>query len=509
VYHSPIVMASAAPVAGPLLRAGARDGFRAAAVALLAAAVLLRFGQFGNALAGLDEQFYLLVGERMWAGELPYVDLWDRKPLGLFILFAGIARLPIDGVVAAQLVATAFAAATAILVTLIARRRVGWTPAVLSGVFYLAGVNQLWGETTQTPVFYNALVAGSALLTLQAADRDDRRLACWAMALCGVAIQIKTNAVFQGGFFGLWLLVAAWRPGESRGSIGMTAALFAVLGALPTLLAFAAYAAMGHADAWWQANVLSIIAKGAPHEAIAFRSFWESAILFAPAGLLALLGLRARTERFTRVDRETGFLIGWGAVGLVDFLAIGGFYPHYAIPLLLAVCPLIASAFAHPRAGIACAVLSLAWPAYHAAVINPSIAAKEMGYAGEVLARVPGDVRTRCLFIYEGPVAYYRLTQACRVSRYAFTAHLSSFREAPSLGVDPAAEIARIMARRPGVVMTVEHSAWPDRNPAMERLMARELKAHYRPAARVPHHSYAPGERLLIWRVRPGSQRKL
>src|SRR4051812_4568197 len=102
---------------------------------LLGIAVALRSAQFGNAINGLDEQYYLLVGDRMLHGAVPYVDLWDRKPWGLFALFAAIRLLGGDGVVQAQLVATLFAAASALVVTAIARRSLPRTPAILAGIF--------------------------------------------------------------------------------------------------------------------------------------------------------------------------------------------------------------------------------------------------------------------------------------------------------------------------------------------------------------------------------------
>jgi hypothetical protein len=51
---------------------------------LLAVAVALRASRIGDPSIHMDEQFYLLVADRMWHGALPYVDIWDRKPILLF-----------------------------------------------------------------------------------------------------------------------------------------------------------------------------------------------------------------------------------------------------------------------------------------------------------------------------------------------------------------------------------------------------------------------------------------
>lgn len=47
-------------------------------------ALVARWVTFGNPVIGFDEQFYLLVGDRMLHGAMPFVDIFDRKPVGLF-----------------------------------------------------------------------------------------------------------------------------------------------------------------------------------------------------------------------------------------------------------------------------------------------------------------------------------------------------------------------------------------------------------------------------------------
>lgn len=44
-------------------------------LALLAVALITRAGRIGDPAIQMDEQFYLLVADRMWHGALPYVDI--------------------------------------------------------------------------------------------------------------------------------------------------------------------------------------------------------------------------------------------------------------------------------------------------------------------------------------------------------------------------------------------------------------------------------------------------
>ena len=477
-----------------------------AALALTIIAIVLRRGQYGNAIAGLDEQFYLLAGDRMWHGELPYIDLWDRKPFGLFLLFALIRLLPGDGVFAAQLVATAFAAGTAWMVAILAHRRAGWPAAIMGGVFFLAGEIELWGDTTQTPVFYLLPVAVAAWLTLRAAadplGAAGGRAAGVGMLLVGVAMQIKTNAVLEGCFFAAWYLFSFYRAERRPLVLAATTARLAILGLAPTLAVMAWFAAIGAFPDWWQANVLSVIAKGRPDDAAVAKMLEETVVLIAPILLLSLFGLWAATRRFAVWNRAVVFRLGWITVAAIDFGAIGGYYPHYALPLLLAASTLIAEGFRVRVAGPLFFGLSMIWPAVHTQVFMPRVGVIERGIARQVLAAIPSDVATRCLFIYEGPVIYYHLTHACRVSRFAFTAHLSSRREQNALGVDPRAELDMTMARRPGTVITVEADARPDRAMDQERRLMMTLRRDYRVVATLPHRNFTGDEHLLVWRRR-------
>ena len=102
-------------------------------------AIATRMQIYGNPIADTDEGFYLLVGERMLHGVLPYVGIWDRKPFGLFLLYAGMRSLGGDGVIAYQLTGTLFAFLTALSVS-----RIAAACRVSSGSRWPAG----WFSTT-------------------------------------------------------------------------------------------------------------------------------------------------------------------------------------------------------------------------------------------------------------------------------------------------------------------------------------------------------------------------
>ena len=86
-----------------------------------AVALAFRLILFGNPVVHVDEQFYLLVADRWNHGALPFVDIWDRKPIGLFLLYRMFLLVPGDPVRIYQLFGIASTAATALVVQRLAR----------------------------------------------------------------------------------------------------------------------------------------------------------------------------------------------------------------------------------------------------------------------------------------------------------------------------------------------------------------------------------------------------
>lgn len=107
--------------------------------------LILRFPYIGYPEIHVDEQFYLLVGDRVLHGQIPYVDVWDRKPVGLFILFAAIRALGGDGYLQYQIVAAIFVFITCWLLILIARRYVSGIAAFACAIGYAGWLSTMGG----------------------------------------------------------------------------------------------------------------------------------------------------------------------------------------------------------------------------------------------------------------------------------------------------------------------------------------------------------------------------
>ena len=237
-------------------------GWRAPAIIVLAV-LLARAQTFADPVLGFDEQYYLLVAGRWLQGALPYVDIWDRKPLGLFAIYA-LAQLPGgDPFVLYKLLAAGFVAATALTIRRSALREAGEFGATVAALLYVFWLNFMEGEGGQAPVFYNLPVLLAALLIRRALERRGPLDRCGlaAMLLMGLAIQIKYTAVFESAFFGLALARAAQREWGAGPRLAGWALVWALAAIGPTMLVWASYAALGHGQAFLFANFVSIFGR--------------------------------------------------------------------------------------------------------------------------------------------------------------------------------------------------------------------------------------------------------
>jgi hypothetical protein len=470
-------------------------------ILLVLAGAALRLPQLGNPIQHTDDQFYLAVGHALLGGELPYVDIWDRKPLGLFLIYAAVGLLGGGGIVEYQLVATLFAIATAIVIARIAGHYSNPRGALLAGICYLASLGMIGGGGGQSPVFYNLLTAGAALLTLGAigapAGRAFAVRAIPAMLLAGLAIFVKQTAVVEGCFFGLALLTALWRQSRSPARVAGYGLAFAACGIFPTLAALLAYVALGHGDEFWFATVVSILLKGPVGGWILLSGFILIAISLLPLGLFAAAGLRSLDWRSDGRAKAL-FLGGWLVAAALGFLMVPNFFDHYALPLLVPMCIAAAPLFGRERLGRAFAALAILWGAIFSAFPGVSLAAGARADFGRTAEVVRAHLGGGCLYVHEGPIHLYRATGACRLTRYLFPDHLNSEPEAEAIGADPETELQRILAARPKVIVTARRVMLAE-NRRTRAILDAELERSYREVDVVTIDLRGIPQELHIW----------
>lgn len=432
---------------------------RGDALALVALALIVlatRGIWFGDPVADFDEQLYSFIGWRMGYGELPFVDWWDRKPFGLFAIFGVAHALLGPGPLAYQLVASLFALASACLTYFLARRLVGRISAAIAAAMQTMLLCAYASYSGQSEAFFLPLMLGMAALLVDADHPRFARRALWAMLLGGLALQIKYTVLPQCAFFGLYALWVLHRRGTALPRLIGLAAGFVALGLLPTALVVAFYAAIGEFDAFLFANFLSFFDRLPAPQGRWSPDHWLGV---SPLATLVLGGVYAAC-RMRRPEPFAAWLFysGWALSALASVLLPGTVYLYYyaalSAPAVLVALPLLdhrTPLRGFPGLALALGFLALlALPARYQHSLAEREAAEQLA---AVIAPHVGEDKD-CLWLWDGPTALYRMTSSCVPTRFVYPDHLNNALETPALGTDQTAEVARVLATRPGAIVT-------------------------------------------------------
>ncbi|WP_232280978.1 hypothetical protein [Novosphingobium nitrogenifigens] len=469
---------------------------------IVAVCFLVRLPTFGNPMLDFDEQLYLVVGDRILHGQLPYVDLWDRKPIGLFLFYSGVRFLGGDGIIQYQVVATLCVAITSSFIWTIVCRGTGMVQGFVAAIAYVLLLNVLGGTGGQAAVIYNAITICAVWAAFRSNDTQSPSriigLAMFAMALMGIAIQFKYTPMVEGAFMGCWFLLRMWQVQMPVLRIGLVAVGMVFLALLPTIAVFAYYEWIGHLDSFVQANFVSVFHRR-PFPAV--TRMWQvkfilikALCVIAPTPLA--LALRWRM-RLASNPADFWLLTGWTVFAVLGFGMLGDFYDFYFITVLPALCIMVAPLVGKERMGFAVGCMLCLWPL----VFTP-----QHYFRTSVNRRAPVQlvdaitpyVAHRCLYVYDGPTILYLLTHACAPSRYIYPDHLTNPVETPALGVDPAQEEERVLTSRPGAIVTANQPLVLRVDPVTQNLVRTALARDYVLIARVP----VIGRVLYVWALK-------
>jgi len=447
---------------------------------LLAFALLVRARTLNNPVLGFDEQFYLLVGDRMLLGAVPYVDIFDRKPIGLFLIYAAIRELGGEGFVQYKLVACGFVALTAFLIFRAARPISNTFAAGVAACLYILWLNFTGGEGGQAAVFYNLPMLVAAILTWRAGRTLVRifPLGCAAMLFVGIAIQIKYTAIFEGLFFGIALLWSHHLSRRNLAALIVCALLWIGCALLPTALAALVYWQIGALQPFLFANFSSIFGRMPDPFSAQMIGLLKLCGILLPLLLLCISSLRRRNFEETL---ESKFPFLWLGAAILGVLLFGSFLaPQYGMPILVPACIAAAPFFANHRHARLVAGVTLA-----TALVAGNIALErsEFRKGGRVQAleiAQAAQPHHGCIYVYDGYPALYMLTHSCLPTRWVFPGHLNTSDEASgkALGVDPIAEVCRILTMQPEVIID-DAPAYEFGNPETRALVEAALARDY------------------------------
>ncbi len=474
----------------------------------LCAAIALRFCTFGHPVVHVDESFYFTVA-RLWSeGALPYVDVWDRKPLGLFLIYLPAASFGmIWGLLFYQGLAAVFAAATSEMVARLADRMDWRSGALSAGLIYLLWLNLLEGQGGQAPVFYNLLVVCAASFMVPRLDDQThpiRRhgLAALAMLLIGLALQIKYSVVFEGLFLGLWWVWREWAFWQRLREPMIGALLLAGLAVAPTMIVWSVYWHLGHGYAFAYANFLSILQRQGGDVAELLGNLLYVVAMLSPLTGAAVVTFRLPCPNtFHRFRRR--YMFGWLTASLFGVLAYGSWFQHYALAALPPLSVFAAGFVDQHARGRKLLVPFLV----SSLVVGQAMVVAKLVRLGTIdqynrIAKVIGT-GSGCLYVYSGESIFYAYSLRCRVTRYLFPSHLGRASEQGAIGTDQIQEIRRIFRRSPDLVLVAD--PYIGERADIRKEVVSHLKSAYRVKAVLPLGSRT----IEIFERQPGSVRPI
>lgn len=473
------------------------------------ATIMFRSIHFGNPDVDFDEQFYVLVGHKMWSGSIPYIDLWDRKPVGLFVLYALIQKFGPNPFFSYLFVAALFAAATAAMIQRIASRWISPWAAVLPALLYVVWQEPFYGSGGQTAIFYNLLTVLSFWLVLRARDaRNMRNVFIYglvAMGLMGVALQIKYTVLPEGIFFGLGLLYILLRRGISMARLLAVILIFAATALLPTLIAMGYYWHIGHLDDFFYANFVSLFQRGHLRNSYIFSNLRYIFIVSLPLDAVAILGMGRLYRGDQRCRADFPWMLGWIFAATLGFVMIGNFYYHYFMPMLLILALASAAILRETRWGTFAFVILLLWPSLLGRGVEPRDDRSRIASMNELTRIIRPRINAdHCLYVFDGSTALYQTTDSCLPTKFVYPDHLSNDVEREALGTNAKAELQRVLNRKPGVIITATPALVPVTNQQNVNLMQTTLQRDYYVVAKT-----SLGWRTVtVWGLRngPGSR---
>ncbi|MEO0063255.1 MAG: hypothetical protein RLZZ08_1815 [Pseudomonadota bacterium] len=467
------------------------------ALLLIAVATgMLRAMWLGDPAASADEQLYSLIGNRMVAGDLPFVDVWDRKPIGLFALYAFAHWIGGPQPIAYQVLALAFSVGGGWLTFALARPIAGWASGVAAALLYQLLMIAYGSHAGQSEIFHVPMMLAALLLLRDwrpgrlSESRPDsgphqgpwRAIA--AMLVCGLALQVKYTVLPQCLFMGL---VALWRLREGGARlprIAAHAAIYALIGIAPTALAGTAYALAGHWHEFAFANFQSFFDR-LPSDAGRFGQRH----LLAVMPLAALLGggvWAAVRIAPPRPRRHYALIAGWTLSALATVLLPSTVYLYYYAALVPGVV-LLALPLYNCRRMIGVA-MALALVVVNYALLDMPARFQQTRQRRASVARLAAAIAPHmqaggpCLYIHDGPSVLYTMAGKCLPGRFVYPDHLNNLLETPALGTGQAAEVARILATAPPVIVTANRPLTPQA-PAVQALVRQALVQDYHRAA--------------------------
>lgn len=454
---------------------------------LLFAALVLRLGGFFLLEIDWDESSFILMGQDILNGHLPYTDMWVMKPPMVFVHTAAFIALLGKTVASVRIGGTLTLFVSACLLHAAAARSYGRAAGIAAGLILLIAASIFpTGLAVMTETA--AILPLCAFLYLAMDNRQFTVKTAFCASLClSLAILTKSNLVY---LVPIALALSVWETDNRPRKLA--AAFIGLLS--PLFLLFAVYALAGQWDTLYKTMVRApLLYTGMPlaeQFENTFVSLW--ALLKSKIALVWLIGL-CGIPPLLKEKRTGTIVISFFALAFISILRTGHGFQHYFI-VLIPFFALSGGVFAaylvrlHNKALPTLAVLALLVSAQNiynsarAAITVPfrGLAAYDSNYAAiNELKKLnaAGDYAYFAVF----PIGYW-LTDTRLPTRYLHPGDIVRddmlrLMDGPQAG--HMAEMEAIFSKKPAFLVTKKYLL--NISPDMIAYLNTQTRAHYLP----------------------------
>ena len=295
-------------------------------------AILLRFLSFRFSVSDHDESTYLVIAQELLKGKLLYLDVWDTKPVGIFLVFALALKVFGSSIVTIRLIAALVIGLTAHLLFLCIKRWGRQTshafPAAVAYIMMCA--MHKWVFSANAEIFNNLMTVTALFFFLGKKTGINFFLAGLAI---GLGFVTKYFILFDMLAFWLFYLVSLnkFHP-KQRTLYLIKNSCFMGFGFIIPLLAVFSYFSLTDRfhELWFATFILPIKYPSGFNLLAALNFFAGFHLIYAPFVIIAYPALfRSKEKELSR------FGILWMTLVWIIILLPGKFYFHYYFQLLL------------------------------------------------------------------------------------------------------------------------------------------------------------------------------
>ena len=449
-------------------------------------ALFVRGAGFGDPIAGAEEQLNSYIGLRLLSGELPFADWQTLEPFGLFAIFALAHWHFGPEAMAYQAFAAVATFVGSILVSTLTRTVADRRAAAIAGALFMLMTSAYGDYASASETFLVPVMLAALLLVSRNTTGPTSARILTGMLLCGLGLQIDYAALPFCVLLLIWILRQEVLLGATPERLARLLCTYLAPMAAPMALVALIYMIGGNQDAFWLATREAFSANAAALGAHLDTDRLAMLLSLAGRSGCGLYGAIPTASSRTMSPQLLHAL--WFVAAIISALWQGDASPACYAMLVPGALLLAAPLFSSSSGSVLVITLSLLVSGAQILMLPAQYqeASSRNGEIGRFAAAISPlvDDRTRCLYVFDGPAALYRLSGGCVPTRLVDPRVLSDMTDKTDAIQTQERELSRILSSRPAVIVTTS-TPTHRKNLAGLLQVGEAIRANYSPLASV------------------------